>query len=132
MLRILPGDGVGGLGVGFIELGAPGGVAVEGYDVAVVHEAEGILDLLAGHFDTLAHELADEGAEVDGFVVEAEAEEPGVELLGAVQDELVVQEPGFCEGGAGGVAEECAEGAPAAFAIPRGDGVADDLVAGVG
>lgn len=61
---VLPGDGVGGLGVGFIEQGAPGGVAEEGDDIAVVDEAEDVLGVVVGDADALAHELADEG--VDG------------------------------------------------------------------
>lgn len=64
VLFILPGDGVGGLGVGFIEQGAPGGVAEEGDDIAVVDEAEDVLGVVVGDADALAHELGDEG--VDG------------------------------------------------------------------
>lgn len=64
VLIVLPGDGVGGLGVGFIEQGAPGGVAEEGDDIAVVDEAEDVLGVVVGDADAVAHELADEG--VDG------------------------------------------------------------------
>ena len=55
-----------------------------------------------------------------------------MDFLSALQDELVVEEPGFCQGGALCVAEEGAHGAPAAFTVPGGDGVAHNLVAGVG
>ena len=40
----MPGDLEGGLGVGLIHHGVPGGVTVEGDDITVMDEAEAIFD----------------------------------------------------------------------------------------
>ena len=94
------------MGVGSIEFCPPDRVSEEGKHIAVMHQPQHVLDRVLGHLNAVFEDLRNELNRLESLAIKAYVQKCGVELLCAVQQELVVQEPGFCQWGAICIAEK--------------------------
>ena len=129
--RIIPVDMPRGRSSGFVKTRRPGRVSVKGHGIPVVDKPQLILaHAVSGgvHAPGKVRIILDS---IDIRGVEMDVHELGEAGHGLVQNELVVQIPGFRQAGGVMITEQKAQRPPAALAIPGRDGVAYQLVEAV-